>query len=70
MTPDEIQRALRRSAQVCVEQGRICWSAIDVCMADGTAEAAEDFADDSDSGFADTPAQAANFLLFVAEAVE
>ena len=70
MTIPEIRRALRHSAEVCIRDGRICWASIDVCIADATADAAQDYAGDADSAFADTPAQAANFLLLVAEAVE
>jgi hypothetical protein len=69
MTPAEIVAGLRRAAVVCIEQGRICWGAIDVCIADATAAAASDFADsDADSDYADTPDHAATFLLLVAEA--
>jgi len=67
MTTSEIRKALRRAAQVCIEKERICWDALDVCVADGAARAANGFADDSDD--ADTPVHAATFLLFCAEAI-
>lgn len=66
MTKEEIKRALRHAAEVCIADGRICWSAIDVCRADGVYEAACEY---SQHHWADTPAEAANFLLFVAEAL-
>ncbi len=67
MTTPEIITALRRAAQVCIEKGRICWYAIDVCLADATADAANDMADTE--MFADSPDHAAFFLLFCAEAI-
>lgn len=66
MTKTEIVKALRRAAAVCLEKGRICWDALDVCVADATASAANGFADEAQ--FADTPEHAAHFLLLVAEA--
>lgn len=66
MTSGEIKRALRRAAVVCLERGRICWDALDVCVADATASAANDLADEAQ--FADTPEHAAHFLLLCAEA--
>jgi hypothetical protein len=68
MTHLEIRKALRRAAEVCIEKGRICWHAIDVCMADATAEAANDLADEAE--FADTPEHAAFFLLLVAATIK
>ena len=67
MTDEEIVKALRRSAEVCIEKNRSDWWTTDVCLADATYLAAsrytsvvEDF---------DTPEDAATFLLLVAEAV-
>lgn len=73
MTPVEIRKALHRAADVCVEHGRICWSAIDVCRADACHAAANNLLDASDayptSDFADTPLHAAIFLDLAAEAL-
>jgi hypothetical protein len=69
MTIPEIRKALRHSAEVCIRDGRICWASIDVCIADATADAAQEYAGDADAAWADTPSQAANFLLLVAEAL-
>lgn len=70
MTKTEIVRALRRAAEICVTNGRICWGAIDVCRADGTHAAAEEYVDglyDGNAEFADTPLHAALFLDICAE---
>ena len=68
MTKTEIVKALRRAAVVCLEKGRICWDALDVCVADATANAAYGQIVESDPIYADTPEHAATFLLLVAEA--
>ena len=72
-TPDETRQALRHAADVCIEFGRICWSAIDVCRSDASHDAAKNLLDVSDpssaSDYADTPLHAAFFLGFAAEAL-
>ena len=68
MCADEIKRALRRAAEVCIEKEFIGWSALDVCRADATADAAGEYAG-CDEHFAYTPEQAATFLLLVGEAL-
>lgn len=67
MTQPEIRKALRHAADVCVDQGRICWDAIDVCRADATADAAGHLITGGDPAFADTPMHAAIFLDLAAE---
>jgi hypothetical protein len=71
MTRAEVAQGLRRAAEICLEQGRICWGSIDVCRADDVYLAADAFADQGDDldGYANTPDQAAYFLLLCAEAL-
>lgn len=66
MTKTEIVKALRRAAAVCLEKGRICWDALDVCVADAAATTAYGQIVESDPIYAETPEHAAFFLLFVA----
>jgi len=71
-TPAEIRRGLHHAAQVCLEAGRICWSALDVCVSDGCHDAASRLIDAADefeaSSYASTPEHACYFLLLAAEA--
>ena len=67
MTDEEIVKALRQTAVVCIEKNRSDWWMLDVCVADGTyaraceyTQVGEDFT---------TAEDAATFLLLVAEAV-
>ncbi len=70
MTPDETRKALKHAADVCVEDGRICWDAIDVCRADATLDAAQLLLTPGDEHcYADTPLHAAIFLDLAAEAL-
>lgn len=72
-TPDEIRRALRHAADVCIESGRICWSSINVTRSDGSHDAAKHLLDASDdytaADYASTPLHAAIFLDLAAEAL-
>jgi hypothetical protein len=62
----EIVAALRRAAQVCIEQDRSDWLSKEVCIADGTFHAANECLDDNDDDPRD-PEHSAFFLLLVAE---
>lgn len=68
-TPSEIRKALHHAADVCLEYGRICWGAIDVCVSDGSFDAAHRLLTPGDQGeFASTPLHAALFLELAAVA--
>ncbi len=67
MTNREIITALRRAAQVCIEQDRSDWLSNEVCIADGTFNAANGWQENSDGDALD-PEHAAMFLLLCAEA--
>lgn len=70
MTTEEIRKALRHSADVCIEKNPVWWWSIDVISADGAFAVAESFAPDSSDSW-DAPAlHAALFLGLCAEALE
>lgn len=72
-TPDELRKALRHAADVCIEYGRICWSSIDVTRSDGSYHAAHHLIDAGDvftaGDYASTPLHAALFLDLAAVAL-
>jgi hypothetical protein len=68
-TAEEIARGLHHAADVCLECGRICWSALDVCISDGTFDAAHRLlTPGDDANYASTPMHAALFLDLAAAA--
>lgn len=69
MTSEEIKRALRHAAEVCIERNISAWAGQSVTPQDGAFLAAYDFINDGEEDDADTPEHAATFLLIVAEAL-
>lgn len=69
MTSEEIRKALRHGAQVCVEDESIAWWSKDTLPQDGAYETAARCLDNN-WRVEDSPEHAATFLLLVAEAHE
>ena len=72
MTIDEIKRALRHGAQMCIERAERHWALYGVLRQDGAFCAAKEWLTEGDGIYAvgRTPEDSATYLLLVAEAVE
>ena len=70
MTRDEIKRALRRAAEVCIERRTSDWERLDVLPQDDAFMVAFDHGYPLAAlAVKETPADAATYLLIVAEAL-